>query len=450
MPIRNFKPLHLSWGIGTLGASLLLNGFAYMALFFLTTELGIAAALAGILIGASKVWDAVSNPAMGWLSDRTETRWGRRRPFLLLGAVVASVAFAALYSTPPTLSPEATLIYASCALVLIGTGYTIFNVPYMAMPAEMISSYQERSLMMSYRVFFIGVGTFVGGGAARKIVELAGGGAEGYATFGVTIGLGIFICMTLCFLGTRNAPFTRRESAQSLSLGEQWRLGLGNRPFVLLLGVKFTQLLGLAAATATLIFVVRFVMHKENAGSLMLWYVLVSSVIQIVTIPVWLALARRYEKRATYMLATAIFSLATLSWLLVTPEEPAVFFYLRAAVKGFAAAGLLLMGQSMLPDTIEYDYRRTGLRREGVFSGLYSFVEKAAFAFAPAITGLVLGYFGFVSKAPTQSPTALTGILIAAGVLPAIYFALSLPLLMRYDLTEARLKATTRPEPTQA
>src|SRR5262245_14955605 len=90
MNLRNFRLLHLSWGIGTLGASLLLNGFAFVALFYLTTELGIAAALAGILIGGSKVWDAVSNPLMGWISDRTETRWGRRRPYLLAGAVVAS------------------------------------------------------------------------------------------------------------------------------------------------------------------------------------------------------------------------------------------------------------------------------------------------------------------------------------------------------------------------
>jgi GPH family glycoside/pentoside/hexuronide:cation symporter len=450
MTIRNFKPLHLSWGIGTLGASLLLNGFAFVALFYLTTELGIAAALAGTLIGASKVWDAVFNPLMGWISDRTETRWGRRRPFLLAGALVASVAFAAFYSTPRSLSPDATLIYAGCMLVLIGTGYTIFNVPYMAMPAEMISSYHERSLMMSYRVFFIGVGTFVGGGAARKIVELAGGGAEGYATFGVTIGLGIFICMVLCFLGTRDAPFTRREMKETLPIGEQWRLGFANRPFVLLLGVKFTQLLGLASATSTVLFVLRFVMQKPNPGDWMLMYVGASSLLQIVTIPIWLALSRRYEKRATYMFATIVFSLATLSWLLVTPEEPAAFFILRAAVKGFAAAGLLLMGQSMLPDTIEYDYRRTGLRREGIFSGLYSFVEKAAFAFGPMITGLVLAYFGFLSKAPTQTPEALSGILVAAGVLPAIYFALSLPLLLRYELTEARLKATTRPQASQA
>lgn len=452
MQTRHLNPLHLSWGIGTLGASLLLNGFSFVVLFYLTTELHIEAVVAGALLFWAKIWDVFANPLMGWISDRTDTRWGRRRPFLLAGAVVASLSFAALYGTPQTLSPAATLAYAACALVLVGTGYTIFNVPYMAMPAEMISSYHERSLMISYRVFFIGIGTFIGGGAARKIVEVAGGGPEGYATFGLTIGLGIFICMALCFLGTRQAPFTRRETATagSMSIGEQWRQGLANRPFTLLLGIKFTQLLGLASATATVLFVLRFVMQKPDPGNWMLMYVGASSVMQIVTIPLWLAAARRFEKRATYMLATAVFSAATLTWLLVTPAEPAVFFLLRAGVMGFAAAGLLLMGQSMLPDTIEYDYRRTGLRREGVFSGLYSFVEKAAFAFAPAILGFTLAHFGFASKAPTQSPEAIRGILIAAGVLPAVYFALSLPLLMRYELTEARLKATTRLEPTQA
>ncbi|NJO13325.1 MAG: MFS transporter [Gammaproteobacteria bacterium] len=440
----HIRPLHVSWGIGTLGASLLLNGFSFVVLFYLTTQLRIAAATAGALIAVAKLWEMVANPLTGWLSDRTESRWGRRRPYLLAGAVVASIAFAALYSTPPTLDQQTQLAYVAGALLLVGTGYTLFNVPYMAMPAEMVQSYQERSAMISWRVLFIGVGTLVGGGAARKIVELAGGGTTGYATFGMVIGAGILLCMTLCFVGTRHAPFTLRSIGHSLSFGEQWRLGLGNRPFLVLLGVKFVHLLGLASSTAGILFILRFTLRKENPGDWLLMYVAASSVLQIASIPVWLACARRFEKRYTYMLATAIFVAAALTWLVATPAERLEHFLLRAAVSGFAAGGMLLMGQSMLPDTIEYDYRRTGLRREGVFSGLYSFVEKAAYTLAPAITGFVLAYHDFAADA-VGTPEAARGILVAAVLLPAGYFALSLPLLLGYQLTEERLKMTRPP-----
>ncbi|MCB1623805.1 MAG: MFS transporter [Pseudomonadales bacterium] len=440
--MNNFK-LYLGWGVGTLGASLLLNGFSFLALYYLTTVLGLGAALAGTLIGASKVWDIFTNPMMGMLSDRSETRWGRRRPFLLLGAAVSGLAFAGLYSLGTT-SLSGSLPVITILLIALGTGYTIFNVPYMAMPAEMLDDYHERTKLMSYRVFFIGIGTLVGGAAGQRIVELAGGGAEGYAFMGLAVGAGIFVFMAAAFFGTARARFTLRTSVR-YSLAEQLKLGLANRPFAMLLGCKFTQLFGLASNTATAVFVIRFVMEKENPGAWLLWFGVASMTLQIASIPLWLKITRRFEKRLTYILSTVLFVIASLSWLLANPAEPLWFFVLRAAVKGFAAGGLLLMGQSMLPDTIEYDYRSTGLRREGIYSGLYSIVEKLAFAISPAILGFALAYFGFNSKAPTQTPEAVDGIRHAAAFLPALYFALSLPFLFAYGLTEKKLRAMPDP-----
>ena len=149
----NFK-LFIGWGIGTLGASLLLNGFSFLALYYLTTVLGLGAALAGTLIGVSKVWDVFTNPLMGMVSDRTETRWGRRRPFLLVGAVVSGLAFAGLYSLGTT-SFSNSLPVITLLLIALGTGYTIFNVPYMAMPSEMLDDYHERTKLMSLSLIHI-------------------------------------------------------------------------------------------------------------------------------------------------------------------------------------------------------------------------------------------------------------------------------------------------------
>lgn len=432
--------LHLGWGIGTLGASLLLNGFSYLVPFYLTTVLGIAATTAGLLVFAAKCWDIVSNPLMGILSDRTETRWGRRRPYLILGALIAGASFAVLFSLGRTpLADDAVVLVA--VLVLVGTGYTIFNVPYMAMPAEMIDDYRERTRMMSYRVFFIGIGTLVGGAAGQRIAELFGGGAVGYSMMGICIGAGIVFFMSCAFFGTAKARFTLKERTP-VAFMDQLRTGFANRPFVALIATKFTQLFGLFTSTATVIFVVRFVIGHENPGTWMLYYGVFSMGAQILTIPLWLRICRSIEKQRTYVVATVLFCVVMLSWLVAGPEEPLWIFCLRAMLKGVAASGLLLMGQSMLPDAMEYDFRRTGMRREGIFSALYSFVEKIAAALAPSILLFVYAAYGFSSKAPVQSPEAVEGIRVAAALLPCLYFALSLPCLYFYRLTEKTLKAT--------
>jgi GPH family glycoside/pentoside/hexuronide:cation symporter len=433
--------LQLGWGIGTLGASFLLNAFAALQLYYLTDVLGVAMVTASGLLFIAKLWDWISNPLMGAISDRTHTRWGRRRPYLLLGGIVAGGAFA-LYFNTATLGISDSMVLLVLSLALVGTGYTIFNVPYMAMPSEMEDDYKNRTKMMSYRVFFIGIGTLVGI-SAQRMAELFGGGTAGYGQMGLVLGCGIFFFMSLAFFGTAGARTLAREK-EIMPFMVRLRTGLSNKPFAALLGTKFTQLFGLFTGTAMMIFVIKYVLGKQDPGLWMLYFTGTSFVVQTLSIPIWLRIAKRLEKQMTYVLATILFCLASLTWLIATPEEPLSIFIARAGIKGFAAAGLLLMGQSMLPDTIEYDYRRTGLRREGIFSGLYSIVEKVASAFAPTILGLGYAWFGFTSRAAEQTQETIDGIRYCAAWLPCIYFALSLIPLYYYRLTERGLMDTRR------
>jgi len=434
--------LSLGWGVGTLGASLLLNGFAIIAPFFLTTVLGASAAMAGLVLMLAKIWDVFSNPMMGALSDATQTRWGRRRPYLLLGGIVAGCAYAGLFSAGVT--PIGGSLWLVGLLVLgVGTGYTIFNVPYMAMPAEMVDDYSARTRMFSYRVFFIALGTVIGGAAGQKLAELAGGGRHGYAVMGLAVGAGVLVAMSAAAFGTAGARFTHRTSERA-SFVTQLTSGFSNGPFVALLSVKFCQMFGLFTSQAMALFIVRFVIGQSKPGNWVLAFGIASMAMNMAAIPLWLKIARRFEKRRTYMAATVLYSLNALTWLLASPAESLAMFSLRGMVFGFAAAGMLLMGQSMLSDVTEYDYRRTGLRREGVFSGLYSFVEKGAAAFGPAILLFVYQATGFQSKAGVQTPEAIDGIRHAAAYLPCLYFGLSIPLLLFYHLDEAKLKGTAQ------
>jgi glycoside/pentoside/hexuronide:cation symporter, GPH family len=442
VPLSARWRLHLGWGIGTLGASLLLNTFAALQAYYLTNVLKVSAVTAGLVLMLAKGWDWIANPLMGVISDRTESRWGRRRPYLLLGGIVTGGAFALYFSSALT-SLSASLWLVGCMLVLVGTGYTIFNVPYMAMPVEMIGDYHERTRMFRFRVFFIAIGTLLGVGAAQRVAELFGGGAEGYAGMGLVYGAAICFFMALAFFGTSRAPATTRTQVR-MSFTDQLRTGLANAPFTALLGTKFTQLFGLFTSNAMLVYVVAYVLGKDEPGKWMLYFTIAGAVGQVASIPLWNAIARRLEKRRTYALATAVYCGMTLTWLLASPAEPLWFFCFRGLAKGCAASGLLLMGQSMLPDTIEYDHRRTGLQRAGVFSGLYSLVEKVAATFAPTILLFTYAWFGFDSKVQTQSAESIDGIRLAAALLPCLYFLASFVPLHFYRLTARELGSAQR------
>ena len=161
--------------------------------------------------------------------------------------------------------------------------------------------------------------------------------------------------------------------------------------------------------------------------------------------PAWLAASRRFGKRNTYALAISLYLPTVLSWLLSTPEESMTWFVLRGVVMGVATGGILLMAQSMLPDSIEQDFRLTGLRREGAFSAVYSFVEKTAFAFGPLVVGSLLSLMGFDRDAGAeQTGSALLAIQLAAAVIPAVMGGLSALMLIGYRLDE------TGPDPAEA
>jgi GPH family glycoside/pentoside/hexuronide:cation symporter len=428
--------LALGWGVGTLAPSVLFNTTAFLLMRYLTDYLGVAAATAGVLLTVAKLYDIVINPAMGHLSDRSRSSAGRRRPWLLLGALLAALGFLGLFAAPGTPG----VVFVLAMLLLYSTGYTVFNVPYMAMPAEIAGSYHERSRLMSFRVYAIAIGTFVGGALAPLLVEWFGGGVGGHRGMAWVLATIVLASAAACFVATRNAPATEPSRAPAPGWRERVALIVGNRPFALLLLTKLLQLFAIAASQATMAyFVVRVLGYTYRELG---YYALVGAAAIFITQPLWLRLSRRVGKSHAYAWAATGYALVTLSWLLAGAGEPALTFYARAAVAGALSGGLLLMGQSLLPDTIEYDYLRSGLRREGLFAGLYSMAEKLAGAIGAAVTATLLGALGYVASRgqPVEQPeSAILGIYLCVAVVPALAMLASCLALARYDLDEATL-----------
>jgi GPH family glycoside/pentoside/hexuronide:cation symporter len=420
------RRLILGWGIGSLGASTLHNGVGFLALYFLSQVMGLAPATAGALILAAKVYDIVLDPVMGVVSDRTRSRLGRRRPWLLVGALLSGAAFVLLFN-PPVPTGAGLMASAALALVLYATGYTVFGIPYLAMPAEMTGDYHERSRLMSARTVCLSLGILAGGALGPVLAAAFGGGATGYRSMSLVLGALITGTMLLAFLGTRRARATAPPDL-ALTLREQWSTALGNRPFLVLIAAKFCHLTGVAVSMSSLIYLVTLLLGRPESA--MAGFVLASAVGSIGSMPLWLALSRRLGKRNAYWLATAAYLPVLLSWWLAAPGESEALFLARGLLTGLATGGLTLTAQSMLPDTIAWDHARTGQRREGSFAAVYTVSEKLASAGGPFLLGLVL-QAADTGPAEAAQPGA---ILLAAVLVPAAATALGALALAGYDL----------------
>lgn len=416
--------MYFGWSLGTLAMSTLLNTQTALLMAYLISVVGIAPAIAGSLLFFSKIYDGLTDPFMGVISDKTQSRWGRRRPYLLVGGVLCAISAVAMFSIP-ALQGWALYTWIMGVLIFAATAYTIFNVPYLSMPVEMVAEPYERSKLMSYRVAWIALGTFVGIALAPRIIAysrdvLGTSEAVAFQRMSIVAGIIILFASVACFFATKNAPATV-ASKKRVPLLQQAKLALENKPFMILMGIKYLGLYSLSATVTANIFFVRQVMQRSEG--IMLWYGLAYMAGSLSALGFWLLLSKRLGKPKTLALSAGLAAIVSLSWLLSGPDETISVYVFRAFILAGCNAGMLLMGQSLLPDVIDYDYQRTGLRREGLYAGLYSFIEKLAFATAPLTLGILMSQMGFIRGLPrsaVQPDSALLAITIAIAIIPAI------------------------------
>lgn len=437
------QSLRVNFGAGAFGMAIVLNGLGGILAPFLTNFLGIAAGAVATLLLVSKLYDMVTDPLMGVLSDRTQTRWGRRRPFLLLGGLVSAAGFFLIFNAPALDDQALLTAWVLGALLLTYTGYTLFNIPYLAMPAEMTNHYHERTSLMSWRIVFVNIGALVAS-ASYAVVDWLGNDRPAHGAMAAIFAALIAAGSIYCFFSLAPARQTRAaERKQAPDFASQVRTAFGNRPLMNLLGAKLCQLLGLASASATGVYFKVSILGLSY--TLTTVYLLVNIGVILAAIPLWQRVSRRHGKRLTYMICSAAFALVTATWMLATADDPLSYIFVRAVFLGSFASGVLVMGPALLPDAVEYDYLRTGMRREATMSAFYATVEKFAFAAGPALAIFLLGAFGYQSGTEgmqiEQPDSAITAIYIGAGLAPALLYGLSLVFLFKYDLSEEKLKA---------
>jgi glycoside/pentoside/hexuronide:cation symporter, GPH family len=440
MPASESLPrgVRVGYGSGSVATGAFGTVPGLMLLPYLTDSLGIAAIAAGFIVFLPKAWDVILNPIAGRISDRTVDDRGPRRPWLLRAGLALSLTFALLFAAPQM----ATGLEALWVLVLFlacATAYAFFQVPYVAMPAEITSSYDERTRLMTWRVAILAF-TIMLAGATAPLIRDAVGGRAGYRVMGVAMAAIILVGVVGAYLGTRSAPVTAPQPGAG-SLRDQLRIVATARDFRFLLTCFVVQALATGCMLAGVAYLAEDVLGKDGAATIL--FVCFVGPALLLT-PVWSALGTRMGKKQGYVASSIILAAGAL--LAVTAQSaPAAVVYLAVVLVGVGYAGCQVFPMAMLPDAAAVDARRTGSNRAGVYTGVWTAGETLGLALGPGVFALVLAIGGYRSSTDgdvAQPDSALTAITLGFSILPAALILLSLWWLRRYSLTASEVDET--------
>jgi glycoside/pentoside/hexuronide:cation symporter, GPH family len=283
------------FGVGSLGIATMLNVPTVFFPVLMTTVLGQSAALAGALLTISKLYDILADIAIGVASDRTRSRMGRRRPYLAAGAIVGAISLVMVF-IPPAVTGWALTAYMAVGLIIYSTGYSLFAVPYVAMAGEMTDGYHDRTRLLSFRTFFVAIGQLAAAAGMAALVELGGGGRDGYALMGAAAASIVLTTMLLSFFGTRNARKVEavRASGPRPPRREQIRTIVTNRPFLQLMGAKTFLYLAISVISTTKLL---FLLNVLKVGYDGLVHLTMSqNIVAMLVVPAWTWAGRRFGK----------------------------------------------------------------------------------------------------------------------------------------------------------
>lgn len=394
---------------------------------YLTDTLGVAAAVAGLIVFVPKAWDVVLNPIAGRISDRSSSPRGRRRPFMLRAGIALAVTFALIFAGPVAPPPLAAT-WVVVAFLACATAFAFFQVPFNAMPAEITQDAGERTRMMTWRVAVIAVAILISGATTPLVVS-----ALGYPAMGGYVGVLLLVGSVGAYLATAGVA-EDPTAAPTGPLREQLRAAVAVPDFRRILVAFVLQALGVGAVLAGVAYVSRYLLGDPTASSV-LFVAFVGPALLVS--PLWERWCARYGKKSGYLTSTAVLVLGTLTFW-GAAGGTAWLAYLAAGIAGVGYAGTQVCPLAMLPDVMSEAIRATGVNRTGVFTGLWTAGETLGLALGPGLYGLVLAVGGYAASTggTEQSPSALVAIAVGVSFVPAVLIALSLLPLRGYALDE--------------
>jgi oligogalacturonide transporter len=400
----------VAYGLGDVfggGSFLIINMFF---LFFLTEVVGLSPILAGIVFSFGKVWDAISDPLMGYLSDRTRSRFGRRRVFFLIGIAPIAVSFVLIWMPPPSEEDLLNVAYYAFAYVFFSTVVTMVMVPYSALNAEMSTDYKVRTRLSGARILFSEIASLVAATVPSLIIRSFESAEQGHLVMGVVFGVIFALPWVFVFRGTWELPhFESRKDPFSLRQAfSEFASLFRNRSFL----VHILMYLFAFTAIDCLMILFKYYLHW-NIGRPDLFAVSMGTLMltQIAMIGLYVFLANRKGKGFTYRVGLVVWSVGMLLAFFLDRETPVGALLLVCGLMGAGLSAGAMIPWAILPSVIDVDEMITTKSRAGIYSGAMTLVRKLVQGLiaAPAI-GIALELIGYVEKSPSQSDEVVSGL----------------------------------------
>ena len=450
----------IGYGLGDMSSSMFWKLFGAYLMIFYTDVFGISAAVVGTMFAVTRVWDSFFDPVVGAVADRTSSRWGRFRPYLLFLAVPFGVIGILTFLTPP-FGQTGKIVYAFITYALMMMVYSAINVPYASLLGVMSPDPADRNTLATYRMTFAYLGSFLALLLFMPLVNAFGGGNSGGPMLGwltapqagwlMAAGLIAVVCVLLflgCFALTKERVRPVRQGKTSLKT--DLRDLLHNRPWWILLGAGVASLVFNSIRDGATVYYFKYYVDETAVGSISFLglpfvlsglYLAVGQAANILGVILAAPVSNRIGKRRTFMAAMAVASVLSVAFFWLGKDQLVPIFILQALIS-VCAGSIFPLLWSMYADCADYSELQTGNRATGLIFSSSSMSQKFGWAFGTAITGWMLAQFGFQANA-VQSAETLQGIRMFLSLLPAAGAFLSLVFIYFYPLSEQKMRQIT-------
>ena len=420
----------IGYGIGDIAICLYWSGVGLYLLYFYTDVVGISPSLAGLIYGIGMFWDAITDPFMGYIAERTRTRWGVYRPYLLFGNLPLALSFLLLFWVPP-FDGVTLFIFLLFANLLHRTCFTLVSVPFSSLTPRITSDSQERTNLTGFRMMGAQTGTNLMALLAFPIIFWFGGEDEstGFVVLAAIAGLSAMAIHAITFITVKEPLNDQGIERVGGSLSEAAKAVGKNGPFWLVFSA--TLIVGITTIFFgnNLIYYTKYALDlHEHQGTILF----TSGIVAFLSIPIWWLISNRVGKKITWLISSSITLVALMVFYIYEINTLLELLFLVAFIGfGSGAGGILFW--SMLPDTIEYGEVKTGIRSESSLYGFMTFAQKGSIAFAIIILGIVLDYIGFKAN-EIQSESTIESMKAIMTIIPTIGVATSLVIIYFYPI----------------
>lgn len=423
----------VGYGVGDLACNIIFQTVMAYLMFYYTDIVFIDAATVGVIFLVARIIDAVSDPVMGMIVDRTNTKYGRFKPYLLFGSVVLGISAFACFTIPADMTMNGKIAYAAVTYIMLSLAYTLVNIPYSALTSAMSNDPEERTKITAVRVMF----AVISGLVVAQIGGLVEFFGEGDKLLGYRYAIGFAALLSTVLLWVTFATTKERHVVVSEKANHTVKEGLAaiaqNRPLIVL---SIVFLLILTAGFISFSVNIYFLEHAMQRPDLIGASIMVGTVTTFLGTFIVPHTTKRYGKKPTAMGAIMVYGFIHLLFVanFYTINSVEVYFVI-IALKGIVNAYTWAMGWAMLPDTIEYGEYKTGIRAEGLVYSSFSFCQKLGMALSGIVTGLVLGWFGYAPEVGITQE-AVTGVVVLFGYIPLAFCIAAGLILKFYNLSE--------------